>query len=367
MKYLKYSSILIIVLLGCSPQSPEQTEEIESTATRSLVELMQQIPSIDTGDLIQYQVMESIKCSGQIDVPPNGLYSVHARTAGFITNIEVLPGDRVRKGQLVAQVENPEFIPRQRQLLELQAELDLADKNLKRQQTLIERDATTSTQYDKAYADRQLLEARYNGLISELRVMGFDTDRLLEQKTYQEVVRVVSPATGYVQSVDVNSGQMVEPSQRIAMIVSYEHMHLELAVLERHAPYVQVGDSVVFSLTGSSRQFTADVVKIGATFDSEKGATIAHCHMADDTDLSVFKPGMFVQARLLNTSELVVGLPTAAVVKSGLRYFGYVVEGEEVVRVQLDTPVEHEGFVAFDPGEALAAATWITNGVYYLE
>lgn len=74
--------------------------------------------------------------------PPNGYTGVNAPAAGYIRNSnKYVEGDYVRRGAVLATVEDPDFIERQRSYLRGVAELTFLQQELERKETLLAADA----------------------------------------------------------------------------------------------------------------------------------------------------------------------------------------------------------------------------------
>ena len=365
---MKYLILLIALLsLAACQEVNNDLQEAEVVESSLLAEdVIKDNPNINTGPIETREIPRIIKCTGHMDIPPTDMVSIHARAEGYITTLKVIPGDRVRKGSLIARIENPEFITRQRELLEVRAEYELAKKQLSRQNTLDEGGATTSRAVDQAAHNVKLLETRYFGLKNELAAIGFDIEGLEKDAQYQQSLSIYSPINGAVESVEVNSGQMIMPADRIAHIVSFDHFHIELQVLAKDVMHVSTGQKVEFTIPGSPKSYRAEIVKLSPSIDPDIGTLMAHCHV-DDIELKFIIPGLFVNAEILGSTITGSGLPAEALVREGEIYSAYMVDGNEFVKVSFENVEIVDGFAFIDFPEGIEQATWVTAGAYYIE
>ena len=134
---LKISSILLllIVLGSCQDKTSqnnegdetrdennkekggEQEEEEETTSTLTLRLEQLDVMNIELGSIQQKNLGATLKVNGQLELPPQNMASVSAIVGGRVQSVRVIEGDYVKKGQIIAQLNNPEFITMQREYL----------------------------------------------------------------------------------------------------------------------------------------------------------------------------------------------------------------------------------------------------------
>lgn len=318
--------------------------------------------AVTTGPVARRAVSEDIRCTGSIEIPPTDLMSIHARTSGQVSDIRNIPGDYVRKGDLLLRITNPELIPQQRILLETRANLRKAQKDLERQQILQAGDATTASALEQSQANVELLMATYQGLKSELALYGISIDALEKEGTYQSTVNVYANGTGYVHQVMVNKGMMITPTDQLLEIAGTEHLHLELLIPSQQIAHVKKDQVVTFTLPYSSETGTARIEKINPMVDNQTATLQVHCHF-DKGPHEKLLPGLFVNASIATGTREVYGLPLDAVVKEGQQYFGFRANNGNYEKELLRDVTVNDGFVSFsNPAEG----EWITGGAYYL-
>ena len=121
-------AILFISMWSCGETSSEEkTEEKteEHSEEENHIELTnEQLKNteIEIGKAEMRSLGSEISVNGIIDVPPQGNISINIPYGGFLKYTEMLPGTKVKKGQLLAVIENPMFIDIQQQYLETLAE-----------------------------------------------------------------------------------------------------------------------------------------------------------------------------------------------------------------------------------------------------
>ena len=109
-----------ILLMSCGGTVIKNTSEAETTSIKNTVELSdEQIAAMEitTSKVEKMNLAYTIETNGTLELPPQNRASVSAILGGRVKNIQVIQGDKVKKGQLLATLENPEFITMQQDYL----------------------------------------------------------------------------------------------------------------------------------------------------------------------------------------------------------------------------------------------------------
>jgi cobalt-zinc-cadmium efflux system membrane fusion protein len=221
-----------------------------------------------------------------------------------------LQGMRVKQGQVIAVLENLDYIQMQQDYLEVKSQLEYATKEHERQQELAKENVNALKTLQLAKSTWQTLLAKENGLKQKLAVLNINLPAL-EKGNIQRTINVITPISGYVTQVNVNLGQFVTPADILFRIVNTEHLHAELTVFEKDVPKLKIGQLVRFTLANETAQRTATVHLIGREISPERTVRV-HCHLEqEDTQLL---PGTYLQAMIETGAADVKALPEAAVV-----------------------------------------------------
>ncbi|RZK59710.1 MAG: efflux transporter periplasmic adaptor subunit, partial [Hymenobacter sp.] len=131
MRILATYVLLLSLLAGCGAKeasldkdqaAPTKTagEAAEKAAPDrvTLTTAEQQVGGVRLGALTQRPMSGGLKVNGVLDVPPENLVSVSAPLGGFVDRTDLLQGSRVRAGQVLAVIRNPDFVQLQQDYLE---------------------------------------------------------------------------------------------------------------------------------------------------------------------------------------------------------------------------------------------------------
>lgn len=300
-------------LISCSNNNTEVVAEEHHDEEENTVELTsEQIKTagIQLGKVEQKQISGTIKVNGVLDVPPQQLVSVSAPLGGFLKSTVLLQGSRVTKGQLIAVIENPEYIQLQQDYLEAKNQFDFALADYERQQELDKENVNAQKTLQQAKTTYQSWLAKKNGLLAKLKLINVDIVNL-EVGIISSTSNIYSTITGYVTEVNVNIGKFVNPSDILFEIVDTEHLHAELIIFEKDVRKIKIGQKVRFTLANEITERMATVYLIGREISPDRTIRI-HCHIdKEDKDLL---PGMYLKAIVETGGTSVSALPNEAII-----------------------------------------------------
>ena len=213
-----------------------------------------QVKTIDVklDGFTEKKMADFISVTGKLDVPPNSITSVHVPESGFIRNLKkVIVGSYVKKGQLIATLENPNFIQKQQEYLEIRNEMVYLDKEVKRQQQLSEANASAKKSYEKAKSEYAIKQVQLKGIEQYLRYLDLNLNDLKNEKITNSIA-IVAPTNGYISAINAHNGMFAQPETELLKIISDDHIHLELEVFEKDIHRIKKGQKLTFSLASNS-------------------------------------------------------------------------------------------------------------------
>lgn len=296
------------------------------------------IAGIETGKVETRPLSGTVKVNGVLDVPPQNLVSISAPAPGFLKKSDLLQGTRVRKGEIIAVLYNPEFITEQQAFLETRQELvaargqlEYAEAEYKRQEELARENVNAGKTLQAAKAEYTTLKAKIAGLEAKtggqrarLKLLGIDPDRL-SPDNFQSEISLHSPTNGFVTEVNVNAGKYVGSTEVMFKIADTEHLHAELTVFEKDILKLKVGQKVRFTLANETRERTATIYLFGREISPDRSIRV-HCHL--DKEDTALLPGMYFKATVETGASPVAALPESALVSSEGKDYIFVEEAE---------------------------------------
>lgn len=350
MKYPLYLGIIAIALTFACNSKPETQKEVEATVNENEVSLtpaQAEHIQLQTGQVAFGEINETLKLQGKIDVPPQNLVSVSIPLGGYLKATKMLPGTHVNKGQVIAVMEDPQYIQLQQDYLNVNNKLSYATKELARQKELNLSKANSDKTLQQAETEYQNLKVEHAALIEKLKLININASQLNEGKISKSV-NIYSPISGYVSKVNVNIGKYVMPSDVILELINPSDIHLNLTIFEKDLPKIGIGQTVIaFTNVKPEVKYETKVILVSHNVD-EGGSSEVHCHF-EKYDKSLV-PGMYMNAELQFANQKVQFVPEEAVVSF---------ENKDYVFVQ--TSVRKFVMQEVQVGETSAGKTAITT------
>lgn len=321
MNYIKKISYILSILLvsafllSCDSTASEKaaTEEHHDEAenTVEFTTAQYKTAGIELGKVENKQISGTIKVNGMLDVPPQQLVSVSVPLGGFLKNTELLQGSRVKKGQVIATIENLDFIQLQQDYLEAKSQFEFAKTDYERQQELAKENVNAQKTLQQAKSNYATWQAKANGLREKLKVLNINLASL-EEGNITSTIYLYAPITGYVTEVNVNIGKFVNPNDVLFEIVDTQHLHAELIIFEKDVPKINIGQKVRFTLANETKERMATVYLIGREISGADRTIRIHCHI-DEEDTQLL-PGMYLKAVVETGGATVTALPDEAII-----------------------------------------------------
>jgi cobalt-zinc-cadmium efflux system membrane fusion protein len=321
------------------------------------------------GQLTKQTFNQTIKTNGMIDVPPQNKASVSTFMGGYITKTPLLVGDKVKKGQLLVTLENPEFIELQQQYLEIAEQLNYLKSEYSRQQILFNEKITSQKNFLKAKSMYKSNLAQYNGLRKKLQMININPSSV-EQGQISSTINLYAPIEGFVTKVNVSNGSYVSSEDTILEIIDTEHIHLELSVFEKDILNIKKEQKVAFKIPeASNKVFEASVHLVGTTIDDINRTVQVHAHI-DNEKQANFIVGMFVDAEIIINTKESLALPSDALIKIENDYFVLVRDEKSTQytfdKVKLDIGNTSEDFIEILNFSELKDKSILIDGAFML-
>jgi len=355
----------IVIIAACSnEENTAPTESAEESNVVTLTPAQLQNAGISTDTLKQETFSSIIKLNGTIDVPPQNLASISMPLGGYLTHTKLLPGMAIRKGEIIATLEDQQFIQLQQDYLVEKSKLNLAKAEYDSQKELNATKAGSDKILEQATAAYQSANAMVNSLEEKLKLIHINPAKVsvdhISSKAY-----LYAPFTGFVTKVNVNIGKYVSPQDVLFELVNPEDIHLNLRVFEKDLPYLSEGQPLLaFTNTHPEKKYPCDIVLISKLIPEERAAEV-HCHF-DRYDHSLI-PGMYMNAEVKTNSKSSMALPDDAVVRFEAN--DYVFVAQDSLHYTM-TPVvigeSDNGLTIITNAASLQGKQLVTKGAYTL-
>ena len=368
--------LLSAALLSCQTESQPADEAAATQATApdsatvneiTLTEPQYRAIGVELGSVQNETVSTEVKANGRVDLPPENRATVSLPIGGKIKYVNTLPGQRVRRGELLATLESFDFIQLQQDYLQNSSQLTFLQKELERQKTLSAENVGARKNYEKAQADYDATRALAQSLAAKLKLLGLSVGTL-EKDGIASAARIVSPVNGYITIANINLGKQVMPGEELLEIIDKSHMHIELNVFEQDAPLIQKGQ-VVRVVPANGQPMQAYVHLVGRMLEGESRSLNIHAHVRDEKREGELIPGEYVTAYIRTGNHPAVTVPPDALVRKGASGFIYIEKNSrEFQRIPVEIgDTADSGHISIKTPVDLTGQKLVTKGAYLID
>ncbi len=343
-KFLKWALVALLILamgaFGFYKLMPKENEELalagnQPKRTAKVLEVNARI--------IRPQLLtDEIPVIGRL--VPDEEVQLSFETSGKITDIYFAEGSSVKKGALLAKVNDAQL---QAQLARLEAQVPLAEERVYRQSTLLQRDAVS----------KEALEI----VKTELATLNADIDKI---KAQIEQTELRAPFDGIIGLRQVSVGSYASPSTVVAKLTSVTPIKVEFSVPERYASEVKKGTSLMFTVDGKLDAFSAEVYATEASLDPETHTLLVRA-LYPNRERELLS-GQYAGIRLRQKEVAdAIAIPSQAIVPEMGKNKVFVYRGGKAEPVDVVTGIRTESEIQIVSGLELGD-TILTSGTLQL-
>ncbi len=286
------------------------------------------------------QVLSVLRLNGRIDVPPQNMVSISAPLGGYLKSTNLLPGMHVQKGQILAVLEDQQYIQLQQDYLAGGARIKYLQTEYERQKSLNSSKSVSDKTYQQAETDFLAQQVAVGALAEKLRLAGINPSHVRADRISRSV-NIYSPISGYVSRVNVNIGKYLAPTEVLFDLINPSDIHLALKVFEKDLDKIRTGQQVLaFTNFRPERKLSCEVILVSKDLSPERTAEV-HCHFLKyEPDLL---PGTFMNAELALESRNATVLPDDAIVSFEGKEYIFVPEKEGFIMTAVQTGDSENG------------------------
>jgi RND family efflux transporter MFP subunit len=286
----------------------------------------------------------SVQVSGTLAAQDQATVSV--KVPGRLRALAVDLGSVVRKGQLVAQVEQQDYQLRVQQseaalgqararlglapdgadekvdleqtgtVRQARALMDEARKSRERAVALVEQGVIARSEFDAADSAYKVAVSKYQDAVEEIR----NRQALLAQRRTELALArqqladtsVVAPFDGVVQERKASAGEYLAAGAPVVEIVRVNPLRFRAEVPERDATNVRAGQTVRVTVEGASHGYAGRIVRLSPTITEQSRMLVVEAEVTNDGTL---RPGAFARADIVTSdTSTAVTVPSSAIV-----------------------------------------------------
>jgi RND family efflux transporter MFP subunit len=297
--------------------------------------------SVSTTSAVMRQLPRYFEANGSL--APSEQTDVAAETSGKVAAVGVDLGSSVRRGQMIVKLDdadfrirvqqaqaqldqakatlrqneakiglrpgqkfNPELVP---EVAAARSALEMAEKNLRRYEKLVETGDISRTAYDQQKSQRDQLAEQRQALVHQAQqnyaavanaqgVVDAAASQLSLAKRNLGYTVVVSPMAGYVSDRPADVGEYVSPQQKVATVVNVNPLRVRIDVPEQAIPQIHTGESVSVTVSGyPDRNFAGRVARVSPNVTASSRTLTVEADV--ENPRAELKPGQFATIRIL--------------------------------------------------------------------
>lgn len=321
--------LVIAVLSGCS------TDQKVDASTPAVVQNLNVIPATMT------TVPNILNAVGTVRAFQTSQLATQA--TGTITEVRVREGDRIRRGEILAVIDQSAASAALDRALATQAaaaneltaaesDLTLAESTLSRYQILFDEQIIARQQFDEVKARQQsALAHRDLARSAQLQAKAAVT----EARAALDFTRVLAPFDGIMTERRLDPGAMANPGQPILTVEDVSRYRLEVSVNETDLRFAHLEERVPVSIDAlGDRELKGRVVQIVPAADAASRTFIIKVELAWDKAL---RSGLFGHAQFSRAQKSCLLVPQSSVVERGQLHAVYVLDASEIATLRYVT------------------------------
>lgn len=255
-----------------------------------------QLPLVSVDTLKQETFRHYAEVQGDVATDENII--IYPEYSGLLTQVNVDEGDRVRKGQVLARIDDGGLSS---QLAQLEAQASLAKTTYERRKRLWEQNIGSEIEYLNAKTNYESTQNSVNQMKSQI------------SKT---VVR--APFSGVIDEVFTENGEVVSPGQsQLFRLISLENMYVEADVPENYLTKIKKGTNVKIQISSIGEELDGKVSQVGNNINPNNRTF--KVQIAIPNSEGVIKPNQIATIMLNDyTSEESVIIPESTIQKNAM-------------------------------------------------
>lgn len=270
------------------------------------------LASIETAPARYRQLEKHIAAVGVVAWNARSMRTLSAWTDGRIDQLYVnAVGDKVERGQAVAQLYSPELFIAQQEYIDAVQSVQKLQEN------------------DNLLRSAEQMRAAAEHRLALLGVPTAHIRKLAREQKVAAQIDIQAPVTGIVTATFVREGQYVTTGSPIASVVDPSTMWVLLEVYQGDLPWLSAGQQIELQLANQGKKLTGTVVEILPELSAQQIAQVRVEVAAADLAL---RPGSFINGGFTVATDNVLTIPRSAVLFTGPRSLVYVSDSNQAGR-----------------------------------
>lgn len=263
--------------------------------------------TLETTTASKQFVTESIPLTGAVEANPDKVVRFSSLVSGIISNTYFSLGDKVTKGQVLAELRSSQLLELQSQSKTIALQIKVAEKKLQAVQSMFDDGVGSQKDLTEAQSDIAILKAEQEKVNANLNLFSASGEK--------GVFLLKSPASGFVIEKTIATGQQISAeSEPLFTIADLNEVWILVNVYATNVGNINAGMEVdIKTLSYPDEVFKGKIATISQVLDADAKVLKARV-VLQNTGMKL-KPGMLVDVSArkdLKTEAL--SIPTAALI-----------------------------------------------------
>ena len=301
---MKHTILCVLAILTACNSATNTKQEMPTSVTADSVTVIspdsaaysQPYDSTAIDGTTAATAVNKVSFNGTLIIPPQNFASVTMLMGGIIRSTNLLPGSYVKKGTLLATLDNLDFISLQQTFLESQAQTEYLKSEYNRQLVLSKEEVASVKKLEQSKADYLSMKSKMEAAAAQLSLLGISTQSLLKNGI-TPALEIKAPVNGYIGKVKVNVGKYLNEGDILCEIINKQETLLRLTTYEKDLKDIRLGAKVWFRVNGmGTKTFEAKLISIGQEVDETSRSLEVFAKVISEDP--TFRPGMYVTAQI---------------------------------------------------------------------
>ena len=278
---------------------------------------------------------EELRASGRVDFNEQFLARIGANVTGRVSEILAIPGQMVKKGDILAKITSTELTQSQLSFLKAKSGSLLADQAANRARILYKEDVIALAELQRREAEANSSKAEYLASNDQLRVQGMDQasiDRLAKSGLIESTNNVIASIPGEIVERKINKGQVVQPAEALFTVADLGSLWAISEIPESNAYLIRKGQKVTLVIPAlKNAEVEGLVAHVDSIVNPQTRTVVVRMEVPNKE--GQIKPGMLATMLIESQPTERLLVPVSAVIREDNLDHVFVREDEDRYRM----------------------------------
>jgi len=320
--------LVAAMLQSCGSSNNTATKQNTASQPTSFVITKEQAQkiNIEAVNLNKDKISPVVYSTGKITLGSAGKAIISSKIEGKISRIFVNKGDVVRRGQAIFELSSIELIELQQNYIAAYNDLQYLKVEYERQKELVKEKVGALASFQSVENKYKLALNTEEALEEKLKLIGINTDVLIESQQIQSSIPLTSPIDGSVFEINASLGETIQTGEDLALVNSLGDLFLQVNVFEKDVEYIRMGQKVEIELPNKKASIQGFVKNIVKGIDTETRSIPVI--VSFEAGEHVLLPDMILRVNFRSETQTIeaVIVPASALVEEGDFFYVFLAE-----------------------------------------